>query len=112
MIRKPETGNGKPETADRNVRLIEYSRSDGVARITLNRPPLNIFSSAMLEEFSAAVAAAADAHVLVIGATGRAFCAGVDIAEHLPEKAPPMLAQFHRACRGLLALDILSLIHI
>lgn len=87
-------------------RFVESSRVDGVARITLNRPPLNVFSSPMLEEFTAAVTGASDAQVLVIGANGRVFCAGVDVAEHLPEKAPPMLALFHRACRRLLALDI------
>ncbi len=86
--------------------LIGYTHTDGVARITLNRPPLNIFTSAMLAEFTSAVAASADAHVLVIEAAGKAFCAGVDIGEHLPEKAPPMLAQFHHSCRSLLALDL------
>lgn len=92
--------------------FIEYSRTDGVARITLNRPPLNVFSSAMLGEFTEAVTASSDAHVLVIGAAGRAFCAGVDIAEHLPERAPPMLAQFHHACRSLLRLDIPTVVSV
>lgn len=85
---------------------IEVTRQDAIARITLNRPPLNVLTSSMLDAFTAALDAASDAHVLVIAANGRAFCAGVDIAEHLPEKAEPMLARFHRACRKLLALDI------
>lgn len=86
--------------------FVHLARADGTARITLHRPPLNIFTSAMLREFIEAVEASADAHVVVIDAAGRAFCAGVDIVEHLPETAPAMLAQFHRACRRLLALEM------
>jgi len=86
--------------------FIRTAQTDGISRITLNRPPLNIFTAAMLREFTAALEASADAHVVVLDAVGKAFCAGVDIAEHLPETAPPMLAQFHRACRSLLALDV------
>jgi len=88
------------------VSEIEVTWQDRVARITLNRPPLNILTASMLEAFTAGVTAAAEAHVLVIAASGRAFCAGVDIAEHLPEKAQAMLARFHGACRALAALDI------
>ncbi|MDR7427016.1 MAG: enoyl-CoA hydratase-related protein [Armatimonadota bacterium] len=87
--------------------FVELVRQDGIARITLNRPPLNILHSPMLEELTAALGdAAADSRVLVIGARGRAFCAGVDVGEHTPERAGPMLARFHRMCRRLIALDI------
>lgn len=87
--------------------FVELVRQDGIARITLNRPPLNVFHSPMLEELTAALDdAAVDNRVLVIAARGRAFCAGVDVGEHLPEKVAPMLAHFHGMCRRLIALDI------
>lgn len=86
--------------------LVEVTRADGVARIVLNRPPLNILTSPMLEELTAGIDASADARVLVIAARGKAFCAGVDIAEHTPELAGPMLTRFHTACRKLLCLDV------
>lgn len=85
--------------------MIEVARTDGISRITLNRPPVNVLNSAMLEEFTAAITEAADARVVVLAARGKAFCAGVDVGEHLPEKVAPLLGRFHAACRGLLALD-------
>jgi len=87
--------------------FVELVRQDGIARITLNRPPLNILHSPMLEELTAILDdAAAESRVLVIAARGRAFCAGVDVGEHLPERVAPMLARFHGMCRRLIGLDI------
>ncbi|MCC6840238.1 MAG: enoyl-CoA hydratase/isomerase family protein [Flavobacteriales bacterium] len=64
---------------------IQYTVSAGVATITLARPDkLNSFTARMAEETLHALAAAqADAAVraLVITGTGRAFCAGQDLAE-------------------------------
>lgn len=85
--------------------LIEYSQTDGVARITLNRPPVNVLTSAMLEEFTGVLDEASEARVVVLAARGKAFCAGVDVGEHLPERVAPMLDRFHGACRALLALN-------
>jgi cyclohexa-1,5-dienecarbonyl-CoA hydratase len=87
--------------------FLELTRRDGIARITLDRPPLNILHSPMLEELAAALEdAAADSRVLVIAGRGRAFCAGVDVGEHLPESVAPMLTRFHEMCRRLIGLDI------
>lgn len=86
--------------------LVEVTRSDGLVQIVLNRPPWNILTSSMLDELTAAMDASADARVLVIGARGKAFCAGVDVTEHTPERAGPMLTRFHATCRKLLGLDM------
>jgi enoyl-CoA hydratase/carnithine racemase len=57
----------------------------GVITLTLNRPQsFNALSESMLEALQAAldrVAADAQARVVVIGATGKAFCAGHDLKE-------------------------------
>ena len=56
----------------------------GIASVRLNRPgKLNAIDHAMftaLSEASAAVAARADARVVVLSGSGRGFCAGLDIA--------------------------------
>jgi cyclohexa-1,5-dienecarbonyl-CoA hydratase len=41
------------------------------------------------------------ARVLVLAAKGKAFCAGVDVNDHVGENAGPMLASFHRVVRRL-----------
>jgi len=65
--------------------VVEVSRRDEAALITLNRPKaLNALSFAILEELDAAFdeVAASDARVLLItGAGDKAFCAGADITE-------------------------------
>lgn len=58
--------------------LIE--QSDGVARITLNRPDrLNSFTAAMHAELRDALANIGDARVIVLTGAGRGFCAGQDL---------------------------------
>lgn len=65
---------------------ILYDVSDGVARLTLNRPEkLNSMNLPLLKEAREAVRAAqtdADARVLVITGAGRGFCAGADLTAH------------------------------
>ena len=62
---------------------IIYTKEAGIATITLNRPDkMNSFSPAMNRSINQAVADAAkddNVRVLVITATGRAFCAGADV---------------------------------
>jgi len=65
--------------------LLVERDARGVVRLTLNRPQsFNALSEAMLEALQGAldgVAADEAARVVVIGATGRAFCAGHDLKE-------------------------------
>jgi enoyl-CoA hydratase len=62
---------------------IEYTASDGVARITLNRPErLNAINTQLVADLRQAVIAANDdssVKVLVLSGAGRAFCAGYDL---------------------------------
>lgn len=64
---------------------IQYSVSDRVARITLNRPDrLNAWTRQMAEDVRQALHGAADdeeVRVIVITGAGRGFCAGADMAE-------------------------------
>ena len=59
---------------------ILLDQSDGVTRITLNRPDrLNSFTRAMHGELQAALDEAKDARVIVLTGAGRGFCAGQDL---------------------------------
>jgi len=59
---------------------ILFEQSDGIARITLNRPDrLNSFTQLMHEELRAALAALDGARVVVLTGAGRGFCAGQDL---------------------------------
>lgn len=77
-----------------------------VARITLDHAPLNIIDIPMMEELSAAIAevdSRPEISALVLGAKGKAFSAGVDVAAHTPDRIPEMLAKFHGAIKALVA---------
>ncbi len=74
------------------------------ARITLNRPPLNVLNMEMMEELACAlgeVEKTDGARVLVLDGEGKAFCAGVDVKDHMGDSAGPMLELFHRVIRLL-----------
>jgi 2-(1,2-epoxy-1,2-dihydrophenyl)acetyl-CoA isomerase len=59
---------------------IILAETDGVARITLNRPDrLNSFTRQMHAELAAALDEARGARVIVLTGAGRGFCAGQDL---------------------------------
>lgn len=67
-----------------NYQSILFSVTDGVARLTLNRPDkLNSFTSAMHAEVRDALGRATGegARVLVLTGAGRGFCAGQDLGD-------------------------------
>lgn len=77
----------------------------GLGRVEMERPPLNVIdmeSAGELEEAIVSVASRADVAVIVLEGRGRAFCAGVDVRDHLPDRGAAMLRAFHRACVALL----------
>ena len=86
-------------------RTIETAEEGGVFTLTLNRPPLNILNLEMLPEVGAALDAAAGKDFLVLKGRGKAFSAGADVADHLPERVGAMLTVFHAALRKLAAFD-------
>jgi len=79
---------------------IIYEVADGVARITINRPPLNILNRETLSEIAQALKNATinnDVKLVVFaGAGDRAFSAGVDVGDHLPDKIGTTLEAFHK----------------
>ena len=82
-----------------NLELVRYEVRDDVALLTLNAPPLNVLTAAMMLELAAALERAqADRSLKAIAlrSEGKAFSAGADVGEHRPEQAPAMIAGFSR----------------
>ena len=76
---------------------VRYEARDDVACLTLDAPPLNILTAAMMADLTAALERAqADRSLkaVAIAANGRAFSAGADVGEHRPEQAPELIAAF------------------
>lgn len=91
--------------------FLNVSLDRGIATITLNRPPLNVLHQPMLTEINTALETLLSDRVLgaiVFRANGKAFSAGVDIADHTEENAEPMLREFHDIFRKLAVCDVLT----
>lgn len=85
---------------------IQVEGRDAVVTVTLDRPPLNVLDITMMQEFSEHLATlkSSEAKVIVLRAQGKAFCAGVDVADHTEEKVKTMLKEFHGLLRALWTL--------
>lgn len=84
---------------------VHLTVAGGVARVELDRPLLNVIDLAMAAELAAVLEGLAgrdDVAVVALTGRGRAFCAGVDVRDHLPDHGADMLRAFHRACLALI----------
>jgi len=95
--------------ASEPIGLVRYEVQEGIARVTLDAPPLNILTAEVMAQLTSALERAHADHTLVgvvIDAVGRAFSAGADIGEHQPEQAPVMIAAFSRLFKVLGASEL------
>ncbi|HXX34620.1 MAG TPA: enoyl-CoA hydratase/isomerase family protein, partial [Thermodesulfobacteriota bacterium] len=91
---------------------IQTELKEGVATLTLNRPPLNVLNIEMMEEINAyfeGLLQEKGLKLLVIQAAGKAFSAGVDVGEHLGALVYKMIEVFHRMFRLMEALKVPSI---
>ncbi|MEE8115767.1 MAG: enoyl-CoA hydratase/isomerase family protein [Gemmatimonadales bacterium] len=92
--------------------LISELTHDGqVARLTLDRPPLNVMTIEMMEEINEALLSLRrqdGLKVLVLQGRGEAFCGGVDVREHSRDRVNRMLQVFHRIFETIRLLDVVS----
>ncbi|KJS00736.1 MAG: hypothetical protein VR68_06535 [Peptococcaceae bacterium BRH_c4a] len=81
-----------------NCQNIKVNSEGGIAYITLNRPPLNVLTIPMMEELVMALewAIREPGGIIVLGAEGKAFSAGVDVADHTEDKVDKMIEVFDR----------------
>ena len=91
---------------------IQTELKEGVATLTLNRPPVNILNIEMMEEVNTyfeSLLKEKALKLLVIQAAGKAFSAGVDVGEHLGDLVYKMIEVFHRMFRLMDALKVPSI---
>jgi len=89
--------------------IVGLEIRDDVAYITLDAPPLNILTCAMMKNIGDVlekIAADDTLKAVAFTANGKAFSAGADVGEHKPEEAPKLIADFSRMFRVLDGLEI------
>jgi cyclohexa-1,5-dienecarbonyl-CoA hydratase len=78
---------------------LKFEKSDGVARVTLDRPKFNMMNIEMMAELNGRLEAFindSDLKCIVFNAEGKHFCTGVEVADHKPENVDDMIATFNR----------------
>jgi len=91
---------------------IQTEFKEGVATLTLNRPPLNVLNIEMMGEINTCFESLLKEKalkLLVIQAAGKAFSAGVDVGEHLGDLVYKMIEVFHKMFRLMDALKVPSI---
>jgi len=89
--------------------LLRISEDDGVATLTLDHPPLNILTRALLGELRQALDGlklAAGTRVLLVTAQGKHFSAGADVGEHLPPTHRELIPEFLRSVEALASFPL------
>jgi cyclohexa-1,5-dienecarbonyl-CoA hydratase len=92
--------------------FLSVETEDGIATVTLNRPPLNVLNIPMMVEINASLEtllSETDLVTILLRGTGKAFSAGVDVSDHTAEKVGEMIGQFHGMFRKLAATDALTI---
>ncbi len=92
--------------------FLNLETTGGVATVTLNRPPLNVLHNPMMEELNAlleALVAKTTLAAIAIRADGKAFSAGVDVADHTADKVGDMIRLFHGIFRKLASTNALTI---
>jgi len=96
-----------------NYEFLQYERDGNLAVITLDREPLNVLHNPMMAELNSLLDEVLQADdlpaALVFKAKHKAFCAGVDVADHTEDKVGEMIDRFHGIFRRLAASDVLSI---
>jgi len=91
------------------LKNIIYESVEGMAKISINRLPLNILNIETLMELNMALEKArddTDVRVIVITGVGdRAFSAGLDIKDHFPERIETALNTFNKVFHLLASVD-------
>lgn len=77
---------------------IILEKKDGITKLTINRPPVNVINFDTLNEINGALAELAKDEetrvVLIRGNGNRAFCAGIEVKDHIGDMMPKMMHEF------------------
>jgi cyclohexa-1,5-dienecarbonyl-CoA hydratase len=92
--------------------FLQWEIQDGLATITLDRPPLNVLHIPMMAKINVlleTVLGEVNLAAVVLRAKGKVFSAGVDVSDHTADKVGEMIQQFHGIFRKLAATDALTI---
>jgi cyclohexa-1,5-dienecarbonyl-CoA hydratase len=90
-------------------RHLSLQSEGALRRLVLSRPPLNVLGIEMLRELDAALSWVHQdpgTAVLLITGEGKAFCAGVDVADHTEERVEEMIEVLHAALMRLSSFEL------
>jgi cyclohexa-1,5-dienecarbonyl-CoA hydratase len=77
---------------------IILEKKDGITKLTINRPPVNVVNYEAISEINAALEELkkdeATKVLLIRGAGNKAFCAGVEVKDHVGDAMPLMMREF------------------
>ncbi len=95
---------------------IKFIKSDNVAEIVLNNPPVNIMTQAMMEEINSVLndlIKDENLHLLIFKAEGKHFSVGADVAEHTKDKCSEMIPEFMKLFYRLnqIACPTIAVVH-
>ncbi len=94
-------------------RFIRVERACGgrLAKLEIHLPPVNVLRIADLDELARQIGEASQARVLVLSGLPRAFSAGVEVADHVPEptKIDEMLAAMRSVLTALVDTPAVTL---
>ena len=88
---------------------VHASSEDGLGRIVLSHPPLNILTRDVLAGVRRELdrlAAEPSLRVLLLGAEGKHFSAGADVGEHLPPHYRELIPEFVQTVADLVAFPL------
>jgi cyclohexa-1,5-dienecarbonyl-CoA hydratase len=93
---------------DATYKHIHLDVAQGIARLSLNRPPANVLSIDCMQDVNNALESLEyqrDVKLVVITAAGKYFSAGFDLNDHFGDRAYIMLESFRRIFENLAKLD-------
>jgi len=92
--------------------LIVFEKKEKIAKITLNAPPSNWLTIQMMKEINQAllnVKNDSSIQMLIFDHAGeKAFCDGVDVADHTEDKVDEMIEVFHTMFRIMANMDAIT----
>ncbi|MEP6994736.1 MAG: enoyl-CoA hydratase/isomerase family protein [Acidobacteriota bacterium] len=90
---------------------LDWSADRGRADLRIAVLPVNVLDVASLAALARQIGLAREARVLVLTGLPKAFCAGVDVADHVPEPAPieRMLAAMRDVLEALVRTPAITL---
>ena len=87
---------------------IILDKKDGIARLTINRPPVNVVNREAIAEINNALEDVKNDDsikvLLLRGSGNKAFCAGVEVKDHVGEAMPKMMREFGKIFSTLRSL--------